>query len=151
MAQLAREGVENALEEVNRLFDLLQQACEQISTSADSQTQLRFDKDSRGFASVSGWNIRFGISWGHQYGNTLDYSGLSIVMSEGGRFYNRMPVVQPQEISRMEYQLDWDRSRRIGWREEDGDKMFYSSAQLADVWIRRILDHLRDRAVHAEW
>lgn len=144
------EGVENALEEVNKLFDLLQQACKQISTSADVQTQLQFAKDSNCFASVSGWNVRFSVSWGHQYGNTLEYSGLSIVMSEGGRFFNRMAVVQPQEIARMEYQLDWDRSRRIGWREEAGDKVFYSSAQLTDVWIRRILDHLRDRAVKSE-
>ena len=71
-------------------------------------------------------------------------------MSEGGRFFNGIAVVQPQEITRMEYQLDWDRSRRIGWREENGDKKFYSSAQLADVWIRRILDHMRDRAVKSE-
>jgi hypothetical protein len=71
-------------------------------------------------------------------------------MSEGGRFFDGMAVVQPQEIVRTDYQLDWDRSRRIGWREEAGDQKFYSSAQLADFWIRRMLDHMRDRAVKSE-
>jgi hypothetical protein len=143
----SERAIQDAIKELDTLFALLNQTCEQISRSGHLQTQLQFHKKYSYTAVVSGWNVHVFVSWGHTYGNTLDMSGLRIVMSEGGRFLGDMAVVQPQEIAATDYDLDWDGSRRIGWREEAGGKSFYTSVQLSDFWMRRLLDRLRDRAV----
>lgn len=68
--------------------------------------------------------------------------------SEGGTFAEGLPINEPATpIDEVWYDLDWDTSRRIGWRERTGKESFYVSSQLAELWVRRLLDHLRDRAV----
>lgn len=143
----SEKGIQDALAEVGNLLEFLQRACEKLSGSGNWQTELKFRRDSHRFAEVSGWNIRFSISWGHTYGNTLDMSGLHIIMTEGGRFYGNQVIVEPTKIAVEDYDLDCDRSRRIGWRAHSGKKAFHTSQQLADQWIRQLLDYIRKRAV----
>jgi hypothetical protein len=143
----SEKGIQDAMAEVGNLFEFLQRACEGLSGSGNWQTELKFRRDSNRFAEVSGWNTRFSVSWGHTYGNTLDMSGLHIILTEGGRFYGNMAVVEPTQIAVEEYDLDCDRSRRIGWRVQSGKKPFHTSQQLADQWIRQLLDCIRRRAV----
>lgn len=143
----SEKAIQDANTELDTLFTFLNQACEEVSRSGHVQTQLQFQKKYGDTAVVSGWNVRFSASWGHTFGNTLDISGLRVGLSEGGRFLGDMAIVQPHEIAIMDYDLDWDGSRRIGWREKTGDKSFYTSVQLSDLWMRRLLDRLRARAV----
>lgn len=143
----SEKGVQDALSEVKNLFECLERTCNQVSHLKNIQAQVQFSRKSDRCTVISGWNVRFSVNWGHTYGNTLDMSGLRVVMSEGGRFLGDMAIVQPQQIAAVDYDLDWDGSRKIGWREDGGGQAFYTSMQLNDFWMRRLLDHLRDRAI----
>lgn len=46
---------------------------------------------------------------------------------------------KPEEIQENEYDPDIDTSLTPGWREHDGEKKFFTSKQLADVWVTRLL------------
>jgi len=142
------KGVSDALAAVEALFELLKANADQASQSGIPRLGLGFRRRSNDFAEISGDGARFSVSWSRTYQSSLERSGLTIVLSEGGKLINNRWVVEPKQIERVEYGLDWDRSRRIGWREHSG-KSFHTSLQLAEFWVRCLLDCLKDRALHS--
>lgn len=111
---------------------------------------LGFSESSKDYALVSSHSARFNVIWGRTFGNTLERSGLTIVFSEGGKFMGGLVLEEPKEIERIRYELDWDKTRRVGWRERSEARRFYTSQQLADVWVRRLFDRSRDRALQPD-
>jgi hypothetical protein len=89
----------------------------------------------RGYSLVIGWNRG-------EYVNTLRgwylYAKLFPGLVSDQPYF--LPAKRPEEIAVTRYDPDIDRTLVPGWRDPDGEKKFLTSSQLADSWLRRLLE-----------
>lgn len=137
-------GVEFAKQEVDSLFSELKRLVEQIN--GGSQIDVRFERQNFNFCRVWTTNARFGVTWHLAWGNTLDGAGLTFILTEGGAFYGVQTIKEPIFKEMLEYSVDLDRGGTVGWRQSAGKKRFLPSAQLAEMWLKRLLDREHNRA-----
>jgi len=80
------------------------------------------------------------------YGNTLENAGLTFIMTEGGAFYGPYTMREPDRKVELTYNVDLDRSGTMGWRERSGGRRFLTTSQLAEGWIKMLLESEHRRA-----
>jgi hypothetical protein len=125
--------------EAQRLFDELERISNEISS--------RFQQIPISFEARSGECVLFargrslGLAWSTgMYLNTLEGSYLVAKLFKGRVSFQGYTFSKPELIENTRYDIDLDRTFRLGWREQDGEKRFYTSEQLADALVRQLLD-----------
>jgi len=139
----SEKAVRVAEAEVESLISEFQRIAEGINRSVKS-IQVSFAHSGDNFWALSSYGVRVGISWARTFLNSLNRSGLTIVLSKGGHIQDGFTFVEPTEVARTHYHADMDLSKRIGWREKQGDNNFFTSGQLADQWVKALLDQVRE-------
>jgi hypothetical protein len=139
----SEKAVRDAEVEVERVVNEFQRIANAVNSSVPS-IQISFARKENNFWTVSSHGVRIGISWMRTFVNNLNRSGLTIVLSKGGHVQDGFVFVAPTEVSRIHYNVDLDLSRKIGWREKEGDMHFFTSSHLADQWLTRLLDQVRE-------
>lgn len=89
---------------------------------------------SAGYSLVLGWsrgNIINTLSGSYLFAKLFSGS-----ISERPYFF---PEKDPKEIAVTRYDPDIDRTLAPGWRERDGETKFFTSSQLVDLWLKRLL------------
>jgi hypothetical protein len=140
----SHEGAESAKQQVEILFGQLKHLAEQVTLS--SNIELGYERPSADFCRLFTRRVRFGVTWHLLWGNTLDDAGLTFIMTEGGSFFGPYTMKEPDRKVQLAYSVDLDRSGAIGWRESQGDKRFLTSNQVAEVWIKLLLESEHGRA-----
>ena len=67
---------------------------------------------------------------------------LHIWINEGGTFLGPYAIEEPTKIDEGRYEIDLDATEQSGWQL---DGRFLTSLQVADVWLKRLLDSVRQR------
>lgn len=128
-------GVQAASAELIRLYDQL----EALVATIDGFT-MRTQRDSTQFVLYSsGYSLT--VAWQTQWRNSLDQSTLWIMFWKGAYSLRG----RAGRLSRLkEWELDFDLlpSHQQGWREAKGKSRFFTSHQLADECVSRLLDKL---------
>src|SRR5206468_1507955 len=88
----------------------------------------------------------FSVSWYMYNADYFDQAGLTFTTWERGRFIEGRSVRFQRQIDSKDYNVDLDLSRRVGWREEN-ESPFFTSAQLAEHWIKWLLDKAYEDSV----
>lgn len=63
-------------------------------------------------------------------------------MLEVGRFLGPYTIDEPTRIDEGRYTFDLDMGERVGWSLDD---RFFRSAQLADLWIKKVVGHISEK------
>jgi hypothetical protein len=135
------QGISSAKQEVITLFDELNRIAKEINSQTEKlQIALRRGNEICNLF-CSGLEMQF--VWASKYLNTLDNSQLYIKIikahSIGNYIINRG---EPHIIQDVQYDIEMDTGRRIGWREVTGEKRFLTSGELADFWLKNLLNHI---------
>ncbi len=138
------QGVEYAKRELDLLFGELKRLAEQIDSGP--RIEVGFERPNFDFCRLSTLNARFGVTRHLAWGNTLEDSGITFILTEGGQFYGPYTMKEPHYKEMFSYSVDLDRSGTIGWRDTEGEKRFLTSAQLAEIWLKRLLERVHGRA-----
>lgn len=101
------------------------------------QIQIRYSKSGKNSCEVSiGWS-GFNVRWYNSYSDALEESGLLSETWESARFIADRVVVRSQSHS-VTYGFELDTTRKVGWRTSADDR-FFTTSQLAEHWIKRLL------------
>jgi hypothetical protein len=125
---------------------------------ATRESQLTFDELGRLAAQIQGKQTALGLAVARDTNNVVITCGTqSLVFGwnrgevvnnlSGSYLYASLQsrLSSQNEIEFIRYDPDIDRSLVPGWRERDGEKKFLTGPQLADSWLRRLLDQTRPR------
>lgn len=137
-------GVETARTEVVVLFGELERLAQQVNNG--SEIQLAFHHPSFDFCRLSTRNARFGVTWHQQWANSLEYAGLTFILSDGGSFYGPYTIKEPDYKQELSYSVDLDRGGHVGWRESEGEKRLLTTTSLAETWLKLLLEREHRRA-----
>ena len=130
----SERGIADATREAKLAFEELEKLATQIQ-GKQSALGLAVQRDINSVGVSCGTQtLVFGWNRGQQV-NTL--SGSYLYASLQPRYSSQ------KEIEFIRYNPDIDRSLAPGWRERDGEKRFLTSAQLADAWLRRLIEQRR--------
>ena len=130
-------GVEIAREQVAELFGYIKSEASAIS-DGDHSLGLTCVA-AKGVLLVRTSRASFTMYWGEQYSNSLrhaslfcvEYNGPHSLGSNSGSRYS---------VRESHTQFDVDDALVPGWREEDNPKIVYTTRQLADKYLGRVLD-----------
>jgi hypothetical protein len=140
----SQDGVTQAAEEARRLFGELERISSEI-TSKFPDVSISFEA-SYGDRVLYSRGISLGLAWSTgMYLNTLEGSYLIVKLFKGRVSFRPYTLSKPELIEDTRYDIDLDRTLRLGWREQRGEKRFYTSEQLADALIRHLLDAAKNR------
>ena len=129
----SERGITEATREARLAFEELEKLATQIQ-GKQSALGLAVER-ATGSVAISYGAHSLVMGWNRgEYLNTL--RGSYLYASEQPRFSSER---RPTEIKFIRYDPDIDRSLGPGWRERDGEKRFFTSRQLADSWLRRLL------------
>jgi hypothetical protein len=132
------------MREVDVLFGELKRLTEQINSS--SRIELGYERTSGDFCRLFTRLVRFGVTWYLMYGNTLENAGLTFIMTEGGAFFGPYTMREPDRKVELTYNVDLDLSGTMGWRERSGGRRFLTTSQVAEGWIKMLLESEHRRA-----
>ena len=139
-------SIEAAKEQTKLLFQDLKKFAEQIS-SKNPQMRLEFSQPPAQIScEVYSRGNGFSVSWFMYNADYFDQAGLTFTTWERGRFIEGRSVRSRRETDSKDYNVDLDLSRRVGWREENGNR-FFTSSQLAEHWIKWLLDKAYEDSV----
>lgn len=139
----SEQGVASAKQELKKLFGELQRVAKNISDKTN-QIQVQVSHVDEKHCLLSCQTVELSVYWHNRYQSTLHDSqlgiNLAITRNEGYR------KVLKEVVKESNYNIDVDMSRHFGWRETSGKKRFLTSVQLADSWIKVLLDQFRDNS-----
>jgi len=134
----SENGVKQAAEEARRLFSELERISNEI-TSKFPQITISFEPRP-GECVLYSRGKSLGLAWSTgMYLNTLEGSYLIVKIFLGRVSFQPYTFSKPKLIEDTRYDIDLDRTLRLGWREQDGENRFYTSEQLADALVKRLL------------
>jgi hypothetical protein len=122
--------------EVARLLTEFKRHTEDVNAHSP-QLQMQYSSSGKKFCDVSIMGKGFGVRWYNTYGNTLDQSGLLLETWDEGHYFAQTVIRTPATSIR--YNFDLDATRTTGWRLADDDR-FFTTIQLAEYWVKRIID-----------
>jgi hypothetical protein len=140
----SESGVKEARAELKALFNELTRLCEEIS-SEGKQLSLRYKCDDRQFILCSSM-LSISIAWSQTYSNMLEFSKLHFILCEGTATLRReLSFNKLQIMWEREFSFDLNAARNVGWRELNGAKRFFTSAQLAEECFKSMFEQIRLR------
>lgn len=134
------QGIASARQEVNNLFGELGRLAEEVNSRSPGM-RLSFRVDSRSVCNLlcKCFNLQF--VWKLEYLNSLRDSMLYVRIFEAYGLGNyRVLQGGPRVIHNVQYDVDLELGLRVGWRETDGQKSFITTALLAELWLKNLLD-----------
>lgn len=136
------QGVQDAAKEVETLLKDFQDLIQRIN-EANPEIQIDMTVELQRHGNILTADRRAGLSihWGNQYGNNLDYSGLTFTLFQPGSFATPL-----KEISKTKYDADIDENLRVGWRAQSGKKDFHTSYALADIQLKALITRVQSRS-----
>ncbi|MGE5443801.1 MAG: SEFIR domain-containing protein [Ignavibacteriales bacterium] len=137
------EGVQAANVELAKLLDELERCCDKISANNEELTFGKERNDIKLVLSTRGLSLS--VFWGLRYTNTLKYSRLFIILLDNSLFRKgEIRFRQPQLLKKFEFDFDRDAAGELGWRQSNGEKQLFTSAQLAQECMKILLDEVRN-------
>jgi hypothetical protein len=139
----SKEGVASAKEEVENLLGVLHQLSEDINNKSP-QTQVSFQQAGQDASSLSckGYDLQYARALG-QYASSLEGAKLYVKIIKtfsSSSYWQRKDGLNI--VQNVEYEIDMDISRHTGWRELKGEKRFLTSTQLAEAWLKNLLNRI---------
>jgi hypothetical protein len=130
-------GVQAAKRELDNLFDHLEREAAAINQLGGTKMDL-VRRDAFVVALRTPLSsITFG--WAQQFGNSLEGSYLVIRELDGTYFFGRNEAENAERNS-VHAKFDVAATGELGWRKHDEPERFYSTAQLAEHYLKRILE-----------
>lgn len=140
------EGVLRAQQELETLFAELEQLAGKI-TEQSSHARVQFQGRGDKACSLFSRGLALQVVWHVPYNNTLLESKLYVKMLEAydATNYRISKRGEPIIVSDVRYDVDLSKDRRVGWRETELNRRFFSSAQLADFLLKDLFSNIRSR------
>lgn len=135
-------GVNAAVIEANRLFELVQSTVEQIKSEVEFPMKATPSKDGRGI-DVTAPGVSLSVDWRWNFENSLDGSELSIVFWKGRsrRLLNWLDN-QPKAISHLKFDFDRNQTGTYIWRRNNPHGEL-TSERLADDLLKSLMEYSR--------
>lgn len=138
------EGVKMARQELGILFSNIENEVKAIRSLPESP-ELYFRLDNETFCVVDTPQGSFTMGWSQQYSNSLKYASLFIQefrvpysLSHGG---NVEDTDDAELFGNVRVYFVLDNAGLPAWCEKDAPERFYSSKELGNRYLKRLLDH----------
>jgi len=138
------EGVKTARQELEILFSNIENEVQAIRSLPESP-ELYFRLDNEAFCVVETPLGSFTMGWSQQYSNSLKYASLFIQefrvpysLSRGG---NVEDTDDAELLRDVRVYFVFDNAGLPAWCEKDAPERFYSSKELGNRYLKRLLDH----------
>ncbi len=139
------EGLRAAMKEIVSLFTQLEAEVKAIAELADAPP-IEYKQHTRGHLCVVRTpRVSIIVKWAQRFSNSLNDSGLHIeefdgvVFLESERGASQRPLTRRTETS---FQFGRDEAGVSGWQEGGPGSRFYTSTQLVDHYLNRLLDRI---------
>ncbi|MDQ2889952.1 MAG: TIR domain-containing protein [Gemmatimonadota bacterium] len=135
----SQRGVSLARDSVRQLFDYIEgevTAINNLDPSITVHVTRKFD-----IVSVSCREASFTASWTQQYSNSLSDAGL-YVREHNGRHSLDSPGLHSKLVAEHYLTFGVDDYHNAQWREQKGDVRTYTTTQVADKYLGRIIEML---------
>lgn len=128
-------GVDAANEELNNLFESVNTIVSSVNAELRKTFQVRLLKQRDGFTIYSPGS-HLTVGWSRQWQNSLANSGLHVNLW-------RAPKSEGGAEEKQDWRYDFDRiaSGTLGWRDSEDPDQFFSSTNLADHFVKAVLDN----------
>ena len=138
------EGVREAAEECRALLNALAELAHEIGETA-SGIRVSAQSDQRRCV-IWANALSLHVAWRPQYTNTLADAKLVVHIAVGNVDLNgHMMWDQPEVLSKLEFDFDRELEGSTGWRSAGSPARFYSSSDLADELLKRLLAEVKKR------
>jgi hypothetical protein len=148
------EGVKLAELEIERLYAYLEQEISAMSTDAASLGVVfrRKDKDVVAISSP-GRSVSFG--WSRSYSNSLEAASIYVREIQGPCNFGHGGVHDNRILRAIHVTFTLDMSNQPAWSEEDDPGRMYSTRQMAERYLKVVVDHATepyvDNPLRAGW
>ena len=144
-------GLKLAQAEIEILFQYLEDSVKDIR-SIEGAVPIQFLRKEKYLCGVRTPRASFTIHWSQQFQNSLRYSSLYIRELDGPYSFDGYGG-HSKEVRTVHVDFDLDDAGLPGWREQDDSERLYSTKQLADRYLARVLEraHLPVDSEHEEW
>lgn len=134
----ATQAVQAGKEESEKLIAEFGRLTEEINSNS-THVQITFRHERAEHCVLIAMNHRLCLeSYQPTFGDDGKYV-LHIWLLQGGMFEGPYALEEPTRTDESRYQIDLGRDNQIGWRE---DARFFTSTQIADLWMKNFLRHL---------
>jgi hypothetical protein len=140
-------GMKAILDSVTELIQHLEQKCAEINAQGYLQIKYGTDFKERQINQVcilTNGQVRIRVIWHQLHSDMLDKSSLLIYEFASGLILPGQPQLmyydQPRQISEAKYLPDLSLTREYGWRQDEDESEFVSSAMLAEQIVMLFVD-----------
>lgn len=137
------QGVEMARQQVAKLFSHLEKEVAAITAESRS-ADMRFVKKDRDVVGVLSRRGSVTFGWAQQYSNSLQYASLFVREFDGLYSFDGI-AGGPNVLREVHIEFTLDEAGNPAWREEDDPARLYGTVQLAERYLKRILDRIYAR------
>ena len=141
------QGVEQARKEVLQLFNEIEQLSNEIQSQTDIQFQIVKQENTvpgqaKYWVEIYTGNIYLAVDWQCPYGNSMDKSGLRVIVCRGiSRRAGRHIWEEPTKLVKQDFNFDRDYSGAFGWRQANGMSL-QSIKQMAEYCMNLLVDQV---------
>lgn len=140
-------GVNQARQTTLELFNEIAALTNKICAETQIEINLERSRETRPglrnyWLEIRGGSVSLAVDWNCRYANTLDDSGLMLVVWGGTPArIGRMFFQEPPVLDRKEFTFDRDQIGVFGWREKRGGRVL-EPRQMAEFCVNHFMDHL---------
>lgn len=137
----SKKGYDAANDQARNLFKIFNEAVNALIT--ETGIQFFIEGDFTKFK-IRSHGVRLEIQWDLIYSNTLNDSALHISLLDidrGRDGFSGSPKYKELKSSILNF--DIDDSEQHGWRESKGEKKFYTSEKLINIWLKNTLEFVQ--------
>ena len=134
----SERGVEAAQQEMIKLADHLEERVRDVRAEG-LNLSLHRDPNDRYVFWVNGARVSMSMGWHCSYSNTTRHSSL-LIRERDGPYGLGWPAALCPVVSEIRVSITVDATGAPAWQEEDHPDRYYSSRQLGDRYLNRLLD-----------
>ena len=129
------EGVDASNEELNSLFESVKTVVSGVNAELPRTLELRVSGQHDTF-DIHGPGSWLTVRWSRKFQNSLTWSGLHVNLWRAAKFEGGTEEKQ-------DWRYDFDRiaSGSLGWRDSNDPDRFFTSKDLADHFVKAVLDN----------
>jgi TIR domain len=134
----SEKGVKDVNEELDSMYTMIGARSAEVNEVTEL---LRIDflhEAGRSNCSATCRDCQLVFSWRLKIRNSLHDSGLHVTLFR--QVWDRSDRFTSPQRDGAVYQAELDHNEAVGWREAGGEGRFLTSAQLAEFWIKRLLE-----------
>lgn len=134
----SKKGVEDVNEELNSLYGMINARSAEVNEVTDL-LQIKFTRQAgSNVCAANCRNCQLVFSWSLKVRNSLHDSKIQVKLLR--QVWDRFNRFTAPQLDDAVYEAELEHNEAVGWRESGGEGRFLTSTQLAEFWIKRLLE-----------